>query len=63
MFWVSRTSARDDDVNSKSLRVIGRFLAFGMPETPLSRLRKVKKCRKQRQLDMLVFGMPKIYEG
>jgi hypothetical protein len=36
-------------------------MAFGMPETRLSSHRTKWKCRKQQQLDILVFGMPKIY--
>jgi hypothetical protein len=37
----------------------GGFMAFGMPETGLSSHPWRGECRKQRQLDMLVFGMPK----
>jgi hypothetical protein len=36
------------------------MMAFGMPEMALSRLGYERKCRKHGQLDMLVFGMPKI---
>jgi hypothetical protein len=35
-------------------------MAFGIPETELSRQVIVQKRRKYRQLDILVFGMPKI---
>jgi hypothetical protein len=37
-------------------------MAFGMPETDLSRQAIPQKCRKYAQLDILVFGMPKIDE-
>jgi hypothetical protein len=37
-----------------------RMMAFGMPEMTLSRQGCERKCRKHGQLDMLVFGMPKI---
>jgi hypothetical protein len=35
-------------------------MAFGMPEMRLSRQAQGWKCRKHWQLDMVVFGMPKI---
>jgi hypothetical protein len=35
-------------------------MAFGMPEMGLSRQAQGWKCRKHGQLDMVVFGMPKI---
>jgi hypothetical protein len=37
-------------------------MAFGMPETDLSSQGILQKCRKYAQLDILVFGMPKIDE-
>jgi hypothetical protein len=37
-------------------------MAFGMPETDLSSQAIRWKCRKYAQLDILVFGMPKIDE-
>jgi hypothetical protein len=40
-----------------------RFLAFGMPETALSSRREREKCRKHRQLDTVVSGMPKILDA
>jgi hypothetical protein len=36
-------------------------MAFGMPAMTLSRRGAFGKCRKRGQLDILVFGMPKIY--
>jgi len=38
-----------------------RGMAFGMPAMTLSRHGGDWKCRKHQQLDMVVFGMPKIY--
>jgi hypothetical protein len=38
-----------------------RGMAFGMPAMALSRRGGARKCRKHGQLDILVFGMPKIY--
>jgi hypothetical protein len=35
------------------------LMAFGMPETMLSSQASLSKCRNGRQLDILVFGMPK----
>jgi hypothetical protein len=40
-----------------------RGMAFGMPAMTLSRQGSVWKCRKHWQLDILVFGMPKIYSN
>jgi hypothetical protein len=37
------------------------LMAFGMPETFLSSSVALQKCRKLRQLDTVVFGMPKIW--
>jgi hypothetical protein len=38
------------------------FMAFGMPEFRLSRQTIAQNLRKHGQLDMVVFGMPKIFE-
>jgi hypothetical protein len=38
-------------------------MAFGMPAMTLSRRGGDCKCRKHGQLDILVFGMPKIYSN
>jgi hypothetical protein len=38
-----------------------RDMAFGMPAATLSSQGGDRKCRKHGQLDILVFGMPKIY--
>jgi hypothetical protein len=40
-----------------------RGMAFGMPAMTLSRQGSTWKCRKHWQLDILVFGMPKIYSN
>jgi hypothetical protein len=37
------------------------FLAFGMPAMTMSRQPDKKEALKNGQLDMLVFGMPKIF--
>jgi hypothetical protein len=42
------------------VRPLRPVMAFGMPETRLSRQAHGWKCRKHWQLDMVVFGMPKI---
>jgi len=46
----------------QSVRPLRPVMAFGMPETRLSRQTIAQKQRKHGYLDILVFGMPKIFD-